>query len=135
MDDVEIHGSHEAVAKRLKRASGHLHNVITMLEDDRECLDVAQQLHAVERAIGGEGMGHIAEGVDMAGEGAIRRHINSPVHHILGIGVARRQTQGLDHPGHRPGIAIGRVVPNPDTHGRADAGFCRRQRQAPWARN
>jgi len=51
MDDVEIHGSHEAVAKRLKRASGHLHNVIAMLEDDRECLDVAQQLHAVERAI------------------------------------------------------------------------------------
>lgn len=52
MEDVEVHGSHEAVAKRLKRAHGHLQNVITMLEEQRECLDVAQQLHAVERAIG-----------------------------------------------------------------------------------
>jgi DNA-binding FrmR family transcriptional regulator len=45
------HASHDAVAKRLKRASGHLQNVITMLSEDRACLDVAQQLHAVERAI------------------------------------------------------------------------------------
>ncbi len=52
MEDVEIHGSHEAVANRLKRAHGHLQNVISMLEEDRACLDVAQQLHAVERAIG-----------------------------------------------------------------------------------
>lgn len=45
------HVSHVAVTKRLKRASGHLQNVITMLSEDRACLDVAQQLHAVERAI------------------------------------------------------------------------------------
>ena len=52
MENVDVHATHEAVAKRLKRARGHLQNVITMLEEDRECLDVAQQLHAVERAIG-----------------------------------------------------------------------------------
>jgi len=46
-----VHGSHEAVSKRLKRAHGHLQNVITMLSQERACLDVAQQLHAVERAI------------------------------------------------------------------------------------
>lgn len=46
------HASHENVTKRLKRAQGHLQNVISMLAEDRECLDVAQQLHAVERAIG-----------------------------------------------------------------------------------
>ncbi len=52
MEDVVLHVSHQAVTKRLKRAHGHLQNVITMLEQDRECLDVAQQLHAVERAVG-----------------------------------------------------------------------------------
>ncbi len=51
MHHAIAHESHEAVAKRLKRASGHLQNVITMLSQDRACLDVAQQLHAVERAI------------------------------------------------------------------------------------
>lgn len=51
MSETDLHASHDAVTKRLKRASGHLQNVITMLSDDRPCLDVAQQLHAVERAI------------------------------------------------------------------------------------
>lgn len=51
MSEPDLHASHDAVAKRLRRAHGHLQNVITMLSDDRPCLDVAQQLHAVERAI------------------------------------------------------------------------------------
>lgn len=51
MAPPDLHVSHDAVAKRLKRAHGHLHNVIIMLSQDRDCLDVAQQLHAVERAI------------------------------------------------------------------------------------
>lgn len=51
MAEASLHVSHESVAKRLKRAHGHLHNVITMLSQDRACLDVAQQLHAVERAV------------------------------------------------------------------------------------
>jgi DNA-binding FrmR family transcriptional regulator len=37
---------------RLKRAQGHLSAVIEMLEAGRPCLDLAQQLHAVEKAIG-----------------------------------------------------------------------------------
>lgn len=37
---------------RLKRAHGHLHSVINMIEEGRPCVDVAQQLQAVERAIG-----------------------------------------------------------------------------------
>jgi DNA-binding FrmR family transcriptional regulator len=37
---------------RLKRAQGHLAAVIEMLEAGRPCLDLAQQLHAVEKAIG-----------------------------------------------------------------------------------
>jgi len=39
------------VVKRLKRAGGHLNNVIDMIAQGRECVDVVQQLHAVERAI------------------------------------------------------------------------------------
>jgi uncharacterized protein len=40
------------VAARLKRAHGHLAKVLEMLEQERPCLDLAQQLHAVEKAIG-----------------------------------------------------------------------------------
>lgn len=47
-----MHESHPALVKRLKRAEGHLHNVIAMMEAHRNCADVAQQMHAVERAIG-----------------------------------------------------------------------------------
>jgi uncharacterized protein len=40
------------VAARLKRAHGHLAHVIEMLEKDSSCMELAQQLHAVEKAIG-----------------------------------------------------------------------------------
>ena len=40
------------VATRLKRAQGHLARVIEMLENGSSCMDLAQQLHAVEKAIG-----------------------------------------------------------------------------------
>ena len=40
------------IAKRLNRAQGHLAAVIAMLESDRPCMELAQQLHAVEKAIG-----------------------------------------------------------------------------------
>ncbi|MEM9634941.1 MAG: metal-sensing transcriptional repressor [Pseudomonadota bacterium] len=45
------HESHDNVVKRLKRASGHLQKTISMIEDGRPCVDVAQQLHAVSKAI------------------------------------------------------------------------------------
>lgn len=45
------HSSHPDIIKRLKRAEGHLKSVIAMIESGRACLDVAQQLHAVEKAI------------------------------------------------------------------------------------
>jgi len=41
-----------AIASRLKRAEGHLAGVIDMLLADRPCMELAQQLHAVEKAIG-----------------------------------------------------------------------------------
>lgn len=45
------HSSHPEIVKRLKRAKGHLESVIKMIEDERPCLEVAQQMHAVENAI------------------------------------------------------------------------------------
>ncbi|MGX5840284.1 metal-sensing transcriptional repressor [Mesorhizobium sp. ArgA1] len=46
-----IHASHPAIVKRLKRAQGHLAAVLSMFEAQRSCVDLAQQLHAVESAI------------------------------------------------------------------------------------
>ena len=51
MSTHPAHQSHPAIVKRLKRAGGHLQSVIEMIETERPCLDIAQQLHAVERAI------------------------------------------------------------------------------------
>ncbi|HEU4589547.1 MAG TPA: metal-sensing transcriptional repressor [Steroidobacteraceae bacterium] len=48
---MSAHPSHPEIIKRLKRARGHLETVIGMIEQGRECLDLAQQLHAVESAI------------------------------------------------------------------------------------
>lgn len=45
------HQSHAAIVKRLKRAEGHLRSIVTMIESERACVDIAQQLHAVEKAI------------------------------------------------------------------------------------
>ena len=47
---MTTHTSHPDIIKRLKRANGHLNSVITMLEEDRPCLDNNQQLQAVESA-------------------------------------------------------------------------------------
>lgn len=45
------HASHPEIVKRLRRAEGHLRGVIAMIEGGKPCLDVAQQLHAVEKAV------------------------------------------------------------------------------------
>ena len=52
MSQSHRHETHPAIIKRLKRADGHLRKVIEMIEAGRPCLDIAQQLQAVESAIG-----------------------------------------------------------------------------------
>ncbi len=44
----EKHATHPAI---IKRANGHLASVIEMIEAERPCVDLAQQLHAVESAV------------------------------------------------------------------------------------
>lgn len=51
MTQSHTHESHPAIVKRLRRAGGHLNSVIGMIEQGRPCLDIAQQLQAVEKAI------------------------------------------------------------------------------------
>jgi DNA-binding FrmR family transcriptional regulator len=66
------HASHPEIIKRLKRAHGHLAGVITMIEEGRPCVDLAQQLHAVESAI----------------TNAKRELIHDHMEHCLGDGVS-----------------------------------------------
>lgn len=51
MSKHHTHATHADIAKRLKRANGHLSSVIAMIEDGKPCTDIAQQLHAVEKAV------------------------------------------------------------------------------------
>ena len=48
---MTVHASHPEIIRRLKRAEGHLRSIVAMLEDGRSCVDIAQQLQAVESAI------------------------------------------------------------------------------------
>jgi DNA-binding FrmR family transcriptional regulator len=45
------HATHPAIVRRLKRANGHLASVIKMIEDEHSCVNIAQQLQAVEKAV------------------------------------------------------------------------------------
>ncbi|CUH89092.1 Copper-sensitive operon repressor [Phaeobacter sp. CECT 5382] len=51
MVDTHQHSSHPRISARLKRANGHLNSVIAMIAEGRPCSEIAQQLHAVEKAI------------------------------------------------------------------------------------
>ncbi len=48
---METHASHPNIVKRLKRVEGHLKAVIEMIQSERSCLDIAQQLQAIESAV------------------------------------------------------------------------------------
>ncbi len=45
------HTTHPDIIKRLKQASGQLTAILAMFEDGRSCLELAQQLQAVESVI------------------------------------------------------------------------------------
>lgn len=61
---MSIHSTHSDVAKRLRRAHGHLGKVIDMLENGAPCLDVAQQLHAVVNAISAAKTIHVQDHIE-----------------------------------------------------------------------
>jgi uncharacterized protein len=65
------HETHPAIVKRLRRAEGHLRSIATMLEEGRPCLDIAQQLHAVEKAVSQAKKTLIQDHIDHCLEAAI----------------------------------------------------------------
>ncbi|MER9656612.1 metal-sensing transcriptional repressor [Mesorhizobium sp. M0152] len=78
-----IHETHPDIVKRLKRADGHLKGVIEMIEAGRPCLDLAQQLHAVEKAI------------SQAKKTLIQDHLNHCLEDVVGP-LAREQRRSID---------------------------------------
>ena len=83
MKEAHVHQTHPDIVKRLKRAEGHLRSVVEMIESGRPCLDVAQQLHAVEKAI------------DQAKKTLIRDHIDHCLEDMVGP-LARDQKRSID---------------------------------------
>lgn len=69
---MSVHASHPEIIKRLKRAEGHLRTVVTMLEAGRSCLEVAQQLQAVESALASAKRTLVHDHIDHCLEHAVR---------------------------------------------------------------
>ena len=69
--DHGVHTTHKDVVNRLKRADGHLQSIIEMVEGGRSCLDVAQQMHAVIRALEGAKETFIHDHIDHCLEAAM----------------------------------------------------------------
>lgn len=69
---MTTHTSHPDIIKRLKRAEGHLKSIIAMLEEERGCLDIAQQLQAVESAISNAKKVLVHDHIDHCLEHAVR---------------------------------------------------------------
>lgn len=82
------HNSHPEIIKRLKRAEGHLKSIVTMLEEERGCLEIAQQLQAVERAIVNAKKALVHDHIDHCLERAVReesRNVDDAIHEFKEI--------------------------------------------------
>lgn len=74
---MTTHGSHPDIIKRLQRAEGHLRSIVTMLEQGRGCLDIAQQLQAVESAVASAKKTLVHDHIDHCLEHAVREGTQS----------------------------------------------------------
>ena len=66
------HTTHSDIVKRLNRAKGHLQSVVKMIEEERSCLDIAQQLQAVESAVSNAKKILVRDHIDHCLEQAVR---------------------------------------------------------------
>ena len=88
MNANPIHQSHPEIVRRLRRAKGHLRSMIDMIETQRPCLDVSQQLHTVEKAIAQAKKTLIHDHIDNCLEqavGPMAREQRSPVEEFKAI--------------------------------------------------
>ena len=67
-----MHTTHPDIVKRLKRAEGHLRSIVSMLEEGRGCLEIAQQLQAVEKAVGSAKKTLVHDHIDHCLERSVR---------------------------------------------------------------
>lgn len=74
---MTTHTSHPEIIKRLKRAEGHLKSIIAMLEEGRGCLDIAQQLQAIESAVSNAKKTLVHDHIDHCLEQAVRQGTQS----------------------------------------------------------
>ena len=69
---MSSHTEHASIVKRLKRAEGHLRSTIAMIEEGRDCLDLAQQLQAVESAVANAKRALVHDHIDHCLQDALR---------------------------------------------------------------
>lgn len=68
------HHSHPDIVKRLRRVEGHVAKIVTMIEAGAPCLDVAQQLQAVESALGSAKRVFVQDHIEHCFDGQNPRH-------------------------------------------------------------
>ncbi|WP_308937192.1 metal-sensing transcriptional repressor [Duganella vulcania] len=66
--------AHLEIIQRLKRALGHWKSTVDMLEADRDCLEIAQQLRGVEKAITNAKTALVHGHIHHCLEHAVKRH-------------------------------------------------------------
>ena len=69
----------ESIVKRLKRIEGQVRGVISMIEQDRYCIDILQQLSAIKAALG------------KAENEVLKKHAANCVEEAIQSGVEREQ--------------------------------------------
>lgn len=80
---THLHKTHPEIVKRLRRANGHLRGIVEMIEAGRPCLDIAQQLQAVEKAVA------------QAKKTLIQDHLDHCLEEVVGP-LARGQRRSID---------------------------------------
>jgi uncharacterized protein len=81
-EPAALHRSHPEIIRRLRRAEGHLRTIIAMIEAGRGCVELAQQLQAVEKAIANAKKALIHDHIDNCLEqaaGPIPRAARGPI--------------------------------------------------------
>lgn len=63
---------HISIANRLRRAEGHLRSLISMIDEGRDCVELAQQLHAIEAAVANAKRELVHEHLSHCMEGALK---------------------------------------------------------------
>lgn len=69
---MTAHSSHPEIIKRLRRVEGHLRSVIVMLEEGCGCLEIVQQMQAVESAVASAKRTLVHDHIDHCLEEAVR---------------------------------------------------------------